>query len=192
LNFLRKLSGVATTTATFAAALRGSGTKLLDTRKTTPGFRSLEKHAVRMGGGHNHRLDLSSGAMLKNNHIDAAGGIAAAVEKVRARAPFLTMIEVEVRNEEEAAQAVAAGADAMLLDNMPLEQLRRIADTYRGRIRLEASGNVTLATLQALGTAGLDYVSSGWLTHSAPAADISLTIGGSYPPAALLETIATP
>jgi nicotinate-nucleotide pyrophosphorylase (carboxylating) len=192
LNFVRKLSGVATTTATFAAALQGSGTKLLDTRKTTPGFRALEKHAVRMGGGHNHRLDLSSGAMLKNNHIDAAGGIAAAVAKVRARAPFLTMIEVEVRNEEEAAQAVAAGADAMLLDNMPLEQLRRIADTYRGRIKLEASGNVTLATLQALGTAGLDYVSSGWLTHSAPAADISLTIGGSYPPASLLETIATP
>ena len=192
LNFLRKLSGVATTTATFAAELRGTGTRLLDTRKTTPGFRALEKHAVRMGGGHNHRIDLSSGAMLKNNHIDAAGGIAAAVAKVRARAPFLTMIEVEVRNEDEAAQAVAAGADAILLDNMPLDQLRRIADAYRGRVKLEASGNVTLSTLRDLGTAGLDYVSSGWLTHSAPAADISLTIGGTYAPAPILDTIATP
>ena len=192
LNFIRKLSGVATTTATFAALLRGTETRLLDTRKTTPGFRALEKYAVRMGGGHNHRMDLSAGAMLKNNHIDAAGGIEAAVRKVRARAPFLTMIEVEVRNEDEAAKAVAAGADAILLDNMPLELLQRIAATYRGRIRLEASGNVTLATLEALGKAGVDYVSSGWLTHSAPAADISLTIGGSFAAAPILETLATP
>jgi nicotinate-nucleotide pyrophosphorylase (carboxylating) len=192
LNFVRHLSGVATATYAFVRELEGSGTRLLDTRKTTPGFRELEKFAVRMGGGHNHRFHLGAGAMIKNNHIDAAGSIAEAVRRVRARLPFLSMVEVEVRDEAEARAAVDAGADALLLDNMDTATMRRICSALRGRAKLEASGNITVERLRELRDVGLDCISTGWVTHSAPAADLSLTVGGSWQTAPILATLATP
>ena len=192
LNFLRKLSGVATAAWEFQSELRPGNTRLLDTRKTTPGFRELEKYAVRMGGAFNHRVNLGAGAMIKNNHIDAAGSIAEAVARVRARLPFLAMVEVEVRDEDEAAAAVAAGADALLLDNMDTETMARIVARFGAQTRLEASGNITRDRLRELAPIGLHYVSSGWITHSSPAADISLTVGGRFPLAPVLETLAQP
>jgi nicotinate-nucleotide pyrophosphorylase (carboxylating) len=176
LNFLRHLSGVATITRQYVDALGEGGPALVDTRKTTPGFRELEKYAVRQGGGRNHRYNLGAGAMIKDNHIAAAGSIGAAVEKVRAHAPFLLRIEVEVSTLEELEQALEAGADAVLLDNMDTDTMREAARRARGRAIVEASGNVTLARLPELRDIGLDVVSTGAITHSAPNVDISMKI----------------
>jgi len=192
LNFLQHMSAVATKTAAYVRALGESQTRILDTRKTLPGYRELDKYAVRCGGGMNHRFNLSAGVMLKDNHLAAAGGdIAEAVRRVRAQAPPTLKIEVEVSNLEELQQALEAAADIIMLDNMSTEMmaeavvrvdafcknLRPGADStapFKRHIALEASGNITLERLPELATLGLDYISSGALTHSVQAADISL------------------
>jgi nicotinate-nucleotide pyrophosphorylase (carboxylating) len=173
LNFLAHLSGIATATALAVRALEGTGARVLDTRKTTPGLRALEKAAVAAGGGVNHRFGLHDAILIKENHIAAAGGIAAAVLAARRQAPDLPL-EVEVRDPGEIAEALAAGAEQLLLDNMTPEQLRAAVAQVAGRATLEASGNVTLATLREVGSTGVDFVSMGALTHSAPALDLSL------------------
>jgi len=177
LNFLRHLSGVATLTHAYVQAIGPSGPRIVDTRKTTPGFRELEKYAVRMGGGANHRYSLGSGVMIKNNHIAAAGSIHEAVSRVRSYAPFLLKIEVEVTTLDELTQAVDAGADVVLLDNMDTATMRRAVEIAGGRVMLEASGNITLDRLPELRDVGVDVISCGALTHSARHADISLTVG---------------
>ncbi len=178
LNFLRHLSGVATITKSYVAALGAdeNGPRLVDTRKTTPGFREIEKYAVRCGGGFNHRYNLGSGAMIKDNHITAAGSIKLAVDKVRAHAPFLTRIEVEVSNLDELAQALDAGADAVLLDNMTTEMMTEACTIIGDRCIAEASGNITETRLPELRAIGLDIISSGAVTHSAPNVDISMKL----------------
>ncbi len=178
LNFLRHLSGVATITKSYVAALGAdeNGPRLVDTRKTTPGFREIEKYAVRCGGGFNHRYNLGSGAMIKDNHITAAGSIKLAVDKVRAHAPFLTRIEVEVSNLDELAQALDAGADAVLLDNMTTEMMTEACTIIGDRCIAEASGNITETRLPELRAIGLDVISSGAVTHSAPNVDISMKL----------------
>jgi len=175
LNFLGRLSGVATLTARAVRELEGTGARVLDTRKTTPGLRALEKAAVAAGGGTNHRVGLHDAVLIKENHIAAAGGIAAAIAAARAGAGGLE-IEVEVRDEAEIAEALEAGAPRLLLDNMSVEELRRAVAQVGGCAQLEASGNVTLATLRAVGATGVDFVSMGALTHSAPALDLSLRL----------------
>jgi nicotinate-nucleotide pyrophosphorylase (carboxylating) len=175
LNFLAHLSGVATMAARAASAVEGTGAKVLDTRKTTPGLRALEKAAVAAGGATNHRAGLYDAILIKENHIAAAGGIAQAIERARAQAPELAgTLEVEVRNPEEIEQALAAGAPRMLLDNMDAAQLRAAVAQVAGRAELEASGGVTLQSLRALAETGIEWVSMGALTHSAPALDLSL------------------
>ncbi|HET7093097.1 MAG TPA: carboxylating nicotinate-nucleotide diphosphorylase, partial [Thermomicrobiales bacterium] len=177
LNFLQRLSGVATQTARFVAAVAGTGARIVDTRKTTPGLRTLEKAAVRHGGGHNHRFGLADGVLIKDNHLAAIGGperVARAVRQARARAPHPLRIEVEVTTLAELEQALAAGADIVLLDNMTLDQMRRAVATTDGQALLEASGGVTLDTVRDIAQTGVDIISSGALTHSAPAVDISL------------------
>jgi nicotinate-nucleotide pyrophosphorylase (carboxylating) len=177
LNFVRHLSGVATLTRRCVRALGpDTSTRLVDTRKTTPGFRVLEKYAVRMGGGANHRYDLGSGVLIKDNHIAAAGSISAAVAKTRAHAPFLLRIEVEVGRLTEIEEAIAAGADVLLLDNMDTPTLRLAVAQVAGRVRLEASGTITAARLPELAPVGLDFISMGALTHSAPQVDLALKI----------------
>ncbi len=176
LNFLRRLSGVASVTQGYVAILGDRGPKLVDTRKTTPGFRELEKFAVRMGGGHNHRYNLGGGAMIKDNHIAAAGSITEAVKRVRAHAPFLLKIEVEVTDMAELHEAVLAGADAVLLDNMTTEEMREAAAWVDHRAIVEASGNITDARLAELRDIGLDIISSGFITHSAANVDLSLKL----------------
>ncbi|HXB65604.1 MAG TPA: carboxylating nicotinate-nucleotide diphosphorylase [Solirubrobacteraceae bacterium] len=177
LNFLGHLSGVATLAAQAARAVEGTGAKVLDTRKTTPGLRLLEKAAVAAGGAHNHRVGLYDAILLKENHIAAAGGIAQAVALARAAAPQLAgTLEVEVRNPEEIDQALAAGAPRLLLDNMSVAQLRAAVALVGGRAQLEASGGVTLATLREIAQAGVQWVSMGALTHSAPALDLSMIL----------------
>jgi nicotinate-nucleotide pyrophosphorylase (carboxylating) len=173
LNFLGRLSGVATAAARAVAAIEGSGARVLDTRKTTPGLRELEKQAVAAGGASNHRRGLFDAVLIKENHIAVAGGIAAAVGAARARTPGLAL-EVEVRNAAEIDEALAAGAPRLLLDNMSLDQLRAAVAQVAGRAELEASGGVTLETLQAVAGTGVDFVSMGSLTHSAAALDLSL------------------
>jgi len=175
LNFLGRLSGIATATARAAAALAGTGARVLDTRKTTPGLRLLEKAAVAAGGGTNHRFGLYDAVLIKENHIAVAGGIEAAVAAARARAPALAL-EVEVRDADEIEQALAAGAPRLLLDNMSVEELRAAVAQVGGRAVLEASGGVTLETLRAVGSTGVDFVSMGALTHSAAALDVSLDL----------------
>lgn len=174
LNFLRHLSGIASMTKRYVALLGPDGPALVDTRKTTPGFRELEKYAVRCGGGKNHRYNLGSGAMIKDNHIAAAGSIADAVRAVRAHAPFLTRIEVEVASLEELEEALAARCDAVLLDNMDTATMRRAVEIAGGRVVVEASGNITETRLPELRDIGLDVISSGAITHSAPNVDISM------------------
>jgi nicotinate-nucleotide pyrophosphorylase (carboxylating) len=175
LNFLAHLSGVATMAARAASAVEGTGAKVLDTRKTTPGLRALEKAAVAAGGATNHRAGLYDAILIKENHIAAAGGIAQAIERARAQAPELAgTLEVEVRNPDEIEQALAAGAPRMLLDNMDESQLRAAVAQVAGRAELEASGGVTLQSLRALAQTGIEWVSMGALTHSAPALDLSL------------------
>lgn len=174
LNFLRHLSGIATLTRSYVQALRGSGCVLLDTRKTTPGLRVLEKAAVRAGGGRNHRLGLFDGVMIKDNHIAAAGSIAKAVAAARRRAPPTLKIEIECSNLRQVRQALAAGADIIMLDNMSPARMKRAVEVIAGRALTEASGNITLDNIRQAAQAGVDFVSVGALTHSAPAADIAL------------------
>jgi nicotinate-nucleotide pyrophosphorylase (carboxylating) len=177
LNFLAHLSGVASMAARAARAVQGTGAKVLDTRKTTPGLRALEKAAVAAGGACNHRAGLYDAILIKENHIAAAGGIARAIERARERAPELAgALEVEVRNAAEIEQALAAGAARLLLDNMDDEQLRAAVAQVAGRAQLEASGGVTLQTLRARAQTGVEWVSLGALTHSAPALDLSLIV----------------
>jgi len=177
LNFLAHLSGVATIAARAARAVEGTGAKVLDTRKTTPGLRSLEKAAVAAGGASNHRAGLYDAISIKENHIAAAGGIAAAVERARAAAPALAQtLEVEVRDPEEIEQALAAGVPRLLLDNMDDVQLRAAVAQVAGRAQLEASGGVTLQTLRERAQTGVQWVSLGALTHSAPALDLSMLL----------------
>ena len=177
LNFLGHLSGVATMAARAAREVQGTGATVLDTRKTTPGMRTLEKAAVAAGGAGNHRAGLYDAILIKENHIAAAGGIAQAVARVRAASPELAdTLEVEVRDPQEIDQALDAGAPRLLLDNMDEEQLRAAVAQVGGRARLEASGGVTLQTLRAQAEAGIEWISMGALTHSAPALDLSLTM----------------
>jgi nicotinate-nucleotide pyrophosphorylase (carboxylating) len=177
LNFLAHLSGIATMSARATKAVAGTGTKVLDTRKTTPGLRELEKAAVAAGGAVNHRAGLYDAILIKENHIAAAGGIAQAVERARAVAPHLAdTLEVEVRDPGEIEQALAVGAPRLLLDNMDEAQLRAAVGQVDGRAQLEASGGVTLQTLRELAETGVEWVSMGALTHSAPALDLSLTL----------------
>jgi nicotinate-nucleotide pyrophosphorylase (carboxylating) len=175
LNFLAHLSGVATLAARAAREVRGTGAKVLDTRKTTPGLRALEKAAVAAGGASNHRAGLYDAILIKENHIAAAGGIAQAIERARELAPELAdTLEVEVRDRDEIEQALAAGAPRLLLDNMDESQLRAAVAQVAGRAELEASGGVTLQALRALADTGIEWISMGALTHSAPALDLSL------------------
>ncbi|HTB70366.1 MAG TPA: carboxylating nicotinate-nucleotide diphosphorylase [Solirubrobacteraceae bacterium] len=177
LNFLAHLSGVATIAARAARAVDGTAARVLDTRKTTPGLRALEKAAVAAGGASNHRAGLYDAILIKENHIAAAGGIAAAVRRARAAAPELaSTLEVEVRDEREIDEALAAGAPRLLLDNMDDEQLRAAVARVAGRAELEASGGVTLRTLRARAETGVQFVSIGALTHSAPALDLSMLL----------------
>jgi nicotinate-nucleotide pyrophosphorylase (carboxylating) len=177
LNLVQRLSGVATATASYVEAVAGTKARIVDTRKTTPGMRLLEKQAVRDGGGHNHRVGLADGVLIKDNHLAAIGGpdrVTRAVRKARAYAPHTLRIEVEVTTLAEVEQAVAAGADVILLDNMDVPAMRRAVELVAGRALLEASGGVTLATVRAIAETGVDLISVGALTHSAPALDISL------------------
>ncbi len=174
LNFLQRMSGIATYTRAVADRLNGARTKLLDTRKTTPNLRLLEKYAVRVGGGHNHRFNLSDGVLLKDNHIAAAGGVKEAVAMAKAYAPFVRKIEVEVENLDMVRQAVEAGADIIMLDNMTHEEMKDALSLIQGRAETECSGNVTLDNVAALADLGVDYISCGALTHSAPILDLSL------------------
>ncbi len=177
LNFLGHLSGVATMAARAARAVEGTGARVLDTRKTTPGLRALEKAAVAAGGAQNHRVGLYDAILIKENHIAAAGGIASAVARARAAAPELAgTLEVEVRDDEEIEQALAAGASRLLLDNMDNDQLRAAVARVDGRAQLEASGGVTLQTLRERAETGVELISMGALTHSAPALDLSLIL----------------
>lgn len=174
LNYLQRMSGIATFTRSLAKELEGSGTKLLDTRKTTPNMRPFEKYAVTVGGGYNHRYNLSDGVLLKDNHIGAAGGIREAVYMAREYAPFVRKIEIETESLEMVNEALEAGADIIMLDNMDDETMKAAVKMIDGRAETECSGNVTKERLAAIREIGVDYVSSGALTHSAPIMDISL------------------
>ena len=174
LNFLQRMSGIATYTHSIAELLKGSRTKLLDTRKTTPNMRVFEKYAVKVGGGYNHRFNLSDGILLKDNHIGAAGGVREAVRMAREYAPFVRKIEVEVETLDMVKEAVEAGADIIMLDNMSPEQMKEAIGIIGGRAETECSGNVTRENVEQLVDIGVDYISSGALTHSAPILDISL------------------
>ena len=174
LNLLQRMSGVATLTRAFVREAEGAGATIVDTRKTTPGLRALEKYAVRVGGGGNHRMALYDGVLIKENHVAAAGGITAAVSRARRYAPHTLKIEVEVRNLEEVAEALAAGADILLLDNMGLRQLEAAVKLVGGRAMTEASGGVNLDTVRAIAETGVDLISVGALTHSYRSVDISM------------------
>ena len=174
LNFLQRMSGIATYTRRMAAALEGTKTRLVDTRKTTPCLRIFEKAAVEAGGGANHRYNLSQAVMLKDNHIDAAGRIAAAVAGARAHAPFVCTVEVECEDLDMVREALEAGADIIMLDNMTHEQMAEAVALIDGRAKVEASGNVDAGNIRALADLGVDFISSGALTHSAPILDLSL------------------
>ena len=174
LNYLQRMSGIASYTHSVASLLEGSRTKLLDTRKTTPNMRIFEKYAVRVGGGYNHRYNLSDGVLLKDNHIGAAGSVAKAVQMAKEYAPFVRKIEVEVENLEMVKEAVEAGADIIMLDNMSVEKMKEAIRIIDGRAQTECSGNVTKENIDHLTSLGVDYISSGALTHSAPVLDISL------------------
>ena len=174
LNYIQRMSGIATYTHSVAELLKDSRTKLLDTRKTTPNMRIFEKYAVRVGGGYNHRYNLSDGVLLKDNHIGAAGGVTRAVRMAREYAPFVRKIEVEVENLEMVREAVEAGADIIMLDNMSPDDMREAVRMIDGRAETECSGNVTRDNIAELAELGVDYISSGALTHSAPILDISM------------------
>lgn len=174
LNYLQRMSGIATYTMSVVKLLEGSGVTLLDTRKTTPNCRVFEKYAVRVGGGCNHRYNLSDGVLLKDNHIGAAGSVTKAIQMAKAYAPFVRKIEIEVETLDMVKEAVAAGADIIMLDNMTPEQMKEAVAYIDGRAETECSGNVTLENIQRMTDVGVDYISSGALTHSAPILDISL------------------
>ena len=174
LNYLQRMSGIATYTHEVASLLKGSRTTLLDTRKTTPNCRIFEKYAVRVGGGCNHRYNLSDGVLLKDNHIGAAGGITNAVKRAKEYSPFVRKIEVEVETVEQVKEAVEAGADIIMLDNMTTEQMQEAIRIIDGRAETECSGNVTKENITRLISLGVDYISSGALTHSSPIMDISM------------------
>ena len=174
LNYLQRMSGIATYTRRVVKLLEGCKTKLLDTRKTTPNMRIFEKYAVKVGGGVNHRYNLSDGILLKDNHIGAAGGVGAAVRAAREYAPFVRKVEVEVENLDMVREAVEAGADIIMLDNMPAEEMSAAIALIGGRAVTEISGNVTEETIPRIREIGADFVSSGALTHSAPILDLSL------------------
>ena len=174
LNYLQRMSGIATYTHSVAALLEGTKTKLLDTRKTTPNMRIFEKYAVRVGGGYNHRYNLSDGVLLKDNHIGAAGSVTKAVQMAKDYAPFVRKIEIEVENLDMVEEAVEAGADIIMLDNMTPEEMRKAVELIDGRAETECSGNVTKENISRVTEVGVDYISSGALTHSAPILDISL------------------
>ena len=174
LNYLQRMSGIATYTHEVAELLKGSKTTLLDTRKTTPNCRIFEKYAVRVGGGSNHRYNLSDGVLLKDNHIGAAGSISNAVRMAKEYAPFVRKIEVEVETLDQVKEAVEAGADIIMLDNMTTDQMRAAIDLIDGRAETECSGNVTKENIERLISLGVDYISSGALTHSSPIMDISM------------------
>ena len=174
LNYLQRMSGIATYTRSIADLLKGSKTKLLDTRKTTPNNRIFEKYAVKVGGGYNHRYNLSDGVLLKDNHIGAAGGVKEAVTMAKEYAPFVRKIEVEVENLDMVREVVEAGADIIMLDNMTPEMMKEAVRIIDGRAETECSGNVTLENVARLTDIGVDYISSGALTHSAPILDVSL------------------
>lgn len=174
LNYLQRMSGIATYTRSVAALLKGTKIKLLDTRKTSPNNRIFEKYAVRTGGGNNHRYNLTDGVLLKDNHIGAAGGVKEAVKLAKEYAPFVRKIEVEVENFQMVKDAVEAGADIIMLDNMSYDEMKKAVDFIAGRAEIEVSGNVTRENIAKLADLGVDYVSSGALTHSAPIMDLSL------------------
>ena len=174
LNYLQRMSGIATYTRQLADLLKGSGAKLLDTRKTTPNMRIFEKYAVRVGGGFNHRYNLSDGVLLKDNHISAAGSVKRAVEMAKEYAPFVRRIEVEAETPEMVREACEAGADIIMLDNMSDDQFRQAVEIIGGRAKTECSGNVTRENILRLASLGVDYISSGALTHSAGILDLSM------------------
>ena len=174
LNYLQRMSGIATYTSQVAALLKGSKVTLLDTRKTTPNCRVFEKYAVRVGGGCNHRYNLSDGVLLKDNHIGAAGSVTKAIQMVKAYAPFVRKIEIEVETLDQVKEAVEAGADIIMLDNMTPEVMKQAVELIHGRAQTECSGNITKENIQKILETGVDFVSSGALTHSAPILDISM------------------
>ena len=174
LNYLQRMSGIATYTRSIAKLLEGTKTKLLDTRKTTPNMRIFEKYAVKVGGGYNHRYNLSDGILLKDNHIGAAGGVKEAVMMAKEYAPFVRKIEIEVENLDMLREALEAGADIIMLDNMSPEDMKTAVELVRGKAETECSGNVTRENIDRLVNLGVDYISSGALTHSAPILDLSL------------------
>lgn len=174
LNYLQRMSGIATYTNSIAKLLEGSKTKLLDTRKTTPNMRIFEKYAVKIGGGYNHRYNLSDGILLKDNHIGAAGGVKEAIAMAKEYAPFVRKIEIETENLDMVKEAVEAGADIIMLDNMTSEEMKQAVELIDGRAETECSGNVTRENIEKVIGIGVDYISSGALTHSAPILDLSL------------------
>ncbi len=174
LNYLQRMSGIATYTRKIADLLEGTNTKLLDTRKTTPGMRVFEKYAVKVGGGYNHRFNLSDGILLKDNHIGAAGGVKQAVAMAKEYAPFVRKIEIEVENLEMLREALEAGADIIMLDNMSIEDMKKAVELCEGKAETECSGNVTKENVAKLTDIGVNYISSGALTHSSPILDLSL------------------
>ena len=174
LNYLQRMSGIATITNEYAKELAGTKTTLLDTRKTTPNMRPFEKYAVTVGGGRNHRYNLSDGVLLKDNHIGAAGSVTKAIEMAKAYAPFVRKIEIETETLEQVQEALDAGADIIMLDNMDNDTMKKAGALINGRAETECSGNVTKERLKEIAEIGVDYVSSGALTHSAPVLDISL------------------
>ena len=174
LNYLQRMSGIATYTRSITDLLKGSKTKLLDTRKTTPNMRVFEKYAVKVGGGYNHRYNLSDGLLLKDNHIGAAGGVKEAVQMAKEYAPFVRKIEIEVENLDMLKEALDAGADIIMLDNMSVEDMKEAVKLVSGKAETECSGNVTKENVERLVDIGVDYISSGALTHSSPILDLSL------------------
>lgn len=174
LNLLQRMSGIATITNKLVREIEGTSAKLLDTRKTTPNLRILEKHAVTVGGGCNHRFNLSDGVLIKDNHIDAAGGIKNAIKRTRAVAPFVRKIEVEVESLEQVIEALDAKADIIMLDNMDLETLKKSVELIGNKAQTEASGNVTLDTIRAIAETGVNFISCGYITHSYKAFDLSM------------------
>ncbi len=175
LNILQRLSGIATMTNAFVEKIKGLNAKIVDTRKTTPGLRFLEKYAVRVGGGHNHRFGLFDGILIKDNHIEAAGSITNAIEAAK-KHNHLSKVEVEVENINDLKEALRAGADVVMLDNMTIEDMREAVKLAKGKVILEASGNINLANVRAVAETGVDLISIGAITHSAPAVDMSMKI----------------
>ena len=174
LNYMQRMSGIATFTKSLSEELKGTGTKLLDTRKTTPNMRPFEKYSVKVGGGHNHRYNLSDGILIKDNHIGAADGVKEAIVLAKEYAPFVRKIEVETESLEMVAEALEAGADIIMLDNMDNDTMKKAVEMVAGKAETECSGNVTKGRLKEIAEIGVDYVSCGALTHSAPIMDISL------------------